>query len=680
MLCLLDWSSRRCGYISLFFFLVIETGFLKAQMPVDTLAADTLPVFSATAAPAFIYATRNRSPFTTSSVSNTDISFLQEPTIEPLLNATPGLWMQTGALNTNRISIRGIGYNEPFATTGIKVYLDEIPLTNGAGESSIEDIHPLILSGIDIWRGPSSAIWGSGLGGMIHLKTMMPTYDVVSSKLQLGSFGRLQYDHHAAFRYGKKDQMATTLHYQRLQDDGYRNNNEYRKHSLTWLQHWASNRTWQLSSFIHAIDLQAFIPSSINEIDFRDQPHIAAPGWGDVRANEDYIKYIAGVHLSLFALPDVTYKGALYSTFFDSDEVRPFNVLHESNLSYGMRHRVSWHVRPGAYVHIGMEYYHEDYKFSTFETLADGTAGSLLSDYAEDRTYVNGFIQSEFDLSARWFLFAGLHVAQNRLSGVSLKSNFPLALYPTLGTSYEVGKEMILTASVSRGYASLSLDDILNSSGQIATGIKPETGWSEELSFQLGKRNRKFMRIGVYNMHIDNTIVTVRPDENTFEKQNLGESLHQGLEGEGGFILFEGKLDVSSVYTLQFNQSGLSGDREFLEGYPRHRVVNTIHYYPAKEWEWHVTHAYRSGISLQKADSEAENVLHLVNLGSTYHLDAGQHWRFSLSGHIHNLFNTHHASMFVINPAAVPTQFPRYFYPGKPRAVYVSFQVQYRFV
>ncbi len=140
---------------------------------VDTLTTDTFTYF-VIATPVTVHASSMVVPFTIATINQADINQLTAPTIEPLLNATPGLWMQSGALNTNRISIRGVGYREPFATTGIKIYLDEIPLTNGVGESSIEDIHPHILSGIDIWRGPSSALWGSGLGGMIHLKSQVP--------------------------------------------------------------------------------------------------------------------------------------------------------------------------------------------------------------------------------------------------------------------------------------------------------------------------------------------------------------------------------------------------------------------------------------------------------------------------------------------------------------------------
>src|SRR5688572_14250493 len=89
---------------------------IYGQVPGDTIPADSTPAFSVIAAPAFVYASSTRNPFSVSTISADKIEKLAEPSIEPLLNAVPGVWMQTGALNTNRISIRGVGYREPFAT------------------------------------------------------------------------------------------------------------------------------------------------------------------------------------------------------------------------------------------------------------------------------------------------------------------------------------------------------------------------------------------------------------------------------------------------------------------------------------------------------------------------------------------------------------------------------------
>jgi iron complex outermembrane receptor protein len=60
--------------------------------------------------------------------------------LTPVLNRIPGVTMQQGALNTNRITIRGIGSRAQFGTTKIKAYFDGIPLTTGDGETTLDDL------------------------------------------------------------------------------------------------------------------------------------------------------------------------------------------------------------------------------------------------------------------------------------------------------------------------------------------------------------------------------------------------------------------------------------------------------------------------------------------------------------------------------------------------------------
>ena len=59
----------------------------------------------------------------------------------------------------------------------IKAYLDGIPITNGSGETELEDIDLSILNGLTVYKGPSSSIYGAGLGGMINLEVPDAIYN-----------------------------------------------------------------------------------------------------------------------------------------------------------------------------------------------------------------------------------------------------------------------------------------------------------------------------------------------------------------------------------------------------------------------------------------------------------------------------------------------------------------------
>jgi iron complex outermembrane receptor protein len=71
--------------------------------------------------------------------------------------------MQQGALNTSRISIRGIGSLLPVWNPENKTYFEGIPLTNAEGESTIEDIEMETIKHRNHQR-TNSTSFGSGFG------------------------------------------------------------------------------------------------------------------------------------------------------------------------------------------------------------------------------------------------------------------------------------------------------------------------------------------------------------------------------------------------------------------------------------------------------------------------------------------------------------------------------------
>ena len=86
-------------------------------------------------------------------ISLKDIEISNNTDFAPILNRTPGVFMQSGALNTNRITIRGIGSRNLFGTAKIRAYFKDIPLTNGSGEKTIEDFELASISRFEIIKG-----------------------------------------------------------------------------------------------------------------------------------------------------------------------------------------------------------------------------------------------------------------------------------------------------------------------------------------------------------------------------------------------------------------------------------------------------------------------------------------------------------------------------------------------
>ena len=81
---------------------------------------------------------------------------ISDISIESGLNEIPGIYMHTGSLNTNRITIRGMGSRSPYSTNKIKSYINNIPLSNGVGETTIEDLGISLFNQIEMKNFPTS--------------------------------------------------------------------------------------------------------------------------------------------------------------------------------------------------------------------------------------------------------------------------------------------------------------------------------------------------------------------------------------------------------------------------------------------------------------------------------------------------------------------------------------------
>jgi iron complex outermembrane receptor protein len=67
-------------------------------------------------------------------INRTDLNKGDGVILTSVLNKIPGVYMQQGALNTNRIH-RGIGSRAQYGTQKIKAYYEGIPLTTAEGSS-----------------------------------------------------------------------------------------------------------------------------------------------------------------------------------------------------------------------------------------------------------------------------------------------------------------------------------------------------------------------------------------------------------------------------------------------------------------------------------------------------------------------------------------------------------------
>ncbi|MEO1626643.1 MAG: TonB-dependent receptor plug domain-containing protein [Bacteroidota bacterium] len=217
--------------------------------------------------------------------------------LQPALNRIPGVYMHSGALNTNRITIRGIGNRSRFSTTKLRAFINDIPLTSGIGETTLEDIDLSLINSVGLTKGPVSSRYGAALGGTLHLSPAIFDWKYKTNFQlggQMGSYGLRRFT--SQFNYVSKERKSRlSVNFNQLERDGYRDNNNYRRQIMSIMGHWRLDSRNKVSIYAHHINLDAQIPSSLNREDYDARPGAAAFVWAQIAGFEDSEKLLGGI-------------------------------------------------------------------------------------------------------------------------------------------------------------------------------------------------------------------------------------------------------------------------------------------------------------------------------------------------------------------------------------------------
>jgi len=643
-------------------------------------------------------------------ISSDDIARYNNTDFAPILNRTPGVFIQSGALNTNRITIRGIGSRNLYGTSKIRAYFKDIPLTNGSGETTIEDFELASISQLEIIKGAASSVYGAGLGGVIHLKPQNAFLNESSfnSELTVGSFGLVKSVINANYGTSKNSFRAV---FSDTESDGYRENNNYNRQTITVNTNHFISKKDEVSFLASFVDLKAFIPSSINENTFINNPESAAFTWKQAQGYEDAQHGIFGIswnHDYSSSLKQVT---SIFTSFRDAYEPRPFDILKENTHAIGIRSRVLGNdllFKNSFNWTLGVELFNDTYTYGTFENLykdfppnTGSVEGNQLSHYKERRYYYNIFAEADYEISKKTTISIGLNL--NKTS-YNLKDKFPVSIEnkdqsgsynykdivsPKFGISHLLTKQISLFSSVSHGFSPISLQETLLPDGQINTAMKPETGWN----YEIGTRgtfltNRFKFNASMYRLDVKNLLVPRRTAEDQFIGVNAGKTQHDGLELAVNYKwLDQEKISISTFlnYTLNHyiftdfidDTKDFSGNE--LTGVPSDIFNAGIDFQTLFGFYGNINYQFVSSMPITDSNSLYSDNYNLINLKIGYQTNLTKKLKLNTFLGVNNVFNEFYASQILINASGFGGSAPRYYYPGNPVNYYAGINLSYLF-
>lgn len=624
-----------------------------------------------------------------------------------VLNKIPGLTMQQGALNTNRITIRGIGARAQYGTNKIKAYFDGIPLTTGEGETTIDAIDLASIEKIEIIKGPNSTSFGSGLGGVIQLFSRETPLLASFGKatVTFGSFGLLQQRLSAGYDDSKTNIFSS---YTDLQTDGFRANSSYNRKSLNLhgKQKMGSNG---ILSFLGTFTrLKAFIPSSINETDLKNSPEKAASTWAAAQGYESYDQSLFGLGYDHRFSEKWSMQTSVFSNFKDAYEPRPFDILKDKTSSVGFRSNVNYKDQVFSLpfeLSFGSELLTENYKYSLFKNgyQSQPGQGSIQGDefsaINQNRNYSNYFLQMELWISAKLHLETGValnttkysleDVFYTNSSGQKTPFTFGKVCSPRVGLSYKVSPVKNIFTSVSKGFSVPSVAETLTPEGRINTDLKPEIGVNYELGFKGNwLRNKVYTEVTFYTTQINNLLVARRTANDQYVGINAGSSSHSGLEFLVNYaLLVLPQLQITPYFSGAVNafkfKEFLDGDADYsgnqLTGVPENQFNFGVDLNTKNGFTVNTSFRTMGAIPLNDSNTKYSERYALLDIKTTYVFTILSVLKTELNAGINNASNTKYAANILPNAVGFGTAAPRYFYPGNPVNWYGGFSVTYFF-
>jgi iron complex outermembrane receptor protein len=445
--------------------------------------------------------------------------------------------------------------------------------------------------------------------------------------------------------------------------------------------------------------MKAFIPSSLSEQDYRNNPEAAAQNWQDAAGYEKNRQVIQGLTVKSRYGAVFSQETTLYGVSRKGDERRPFNILGDKHTAGGMRTILTaedvLNGKSDLSLQAGGSYRYGRYFWNTSETLPEGESGALLTDQKQNRHQGALFLFAAYrigDITAE----AGLNVSA---IGYTTSSNMdsnnedyerynPGAVaLPYFFARYQLTPHTDLYATTGRGHASPVYEEAIDSEGNIDTGLLPEYSWKREAGMKTETAHFTFQG-ALYHNSVSNQLITKRLAEDRYIKENAGETDFSGVEAVMGVRLFSNKvLSINADINYSYSQykfkefvdenNDYSGNK--VPGIPAHQggVVLSIHMW--NKLQLHYRWSGMSKMPMNDANNKYYGGHQLMNLHLTYREQILKKLHLTTFARAGNIGGVHYASMILVNARGFGGAEPRYYYPGAPTNFQAGVRLNYNF-
>lgn len=637
-------------------------------------------------------------PASVSAIDKAQLGLQPDNSFVSALNSVPGVRAEERSPGSYRLSIRGSLLRSPFGIRDVKIYYDEIPLTDAGGNSYLNAVDINSINHIEILKGPDGSLFGANSGGVVLLSPVNWRSDssFVSLGLNGGSYG-LIHDNATIQQKSGNNLLNLSQGYETYH--GYRQNSDMHRQFVQAADQWNYSGKDELRVLGFYSDLHYETPGGLTFAQYQTMPRSArlptkfVPGAIQQKIAIGTKMLLGGVANELHINDRLRNVLSVFGSYVDFSN--PFITNYEQRYegTYGLRTYFELNSKPqtdyGWKINLGLEWQQTNSDINNYGNRAGvrDTAQTLDKIHTNQHFFFTRYV---FDLYNRWHAEAALslnfynykfrNMYPNAETGFTDR-DFTAQLMPRVALSYDVTNNFIWRASISRGYSTPTTAEIRPTDNVINTGLQAENGWNYETGFRLRNIDQTmFLDASVFYYVLHNAILLhINPDE-TETYLNSGGTRQPGFELYFSDWLIR-QRSTSFIRGMQFNESVTfdkftfngNNDGKQLTGVPGQVFVSSLQLKFPERIYLYLEHNYTARIPLTDANTVFADHYNLVQAKAGWQFVANRKSKFEIYAGVGNLLNEKYSLGNDLNAVG-----NRYYNPAPLRNYYIGFNAGFK--
>ena len=483
-------------------------------------------------------------------VSQSQLERFSNSNILPALNATAGVKMEERSPGSYRINIRGSTLRSPFGVRNVKIYWNDLPLTDPGGNTYLNQLAYYNFNSIEIIKGPGSSLYGAGSGGVILINGLPDKWTQGADATYInGSYGLSSIN--AQVRLGQEDHR-NLFSYSHQTSDGYRYHSSMRRDVVNWQTSIKANERQELKASVLYGDLYYQTPGGLTQAEYNVNPRSARPKSGTLPSADQamasiYQKtFLAGISNKFILSDNWQNTSVLYGAFtqFRNPTFRTYERRTEPHFGGRTSFKYNKNLHIGQLqILFGGEGQKGFFNTKTFVNL-NGNPGAVQTDDDLNNWTYFVFVQADLHLKKNWNITTGASINRSSVTITRLsvpnftpvKRTYSNQLAPRIALSKKIIGNVWLYASVAKGFSPPTVAELLPGTVNINLALQPEEGNNYEAGFKSSWLKEKlYIEVNAFTYRLSNAIVVRKDAVNGDYYINAGTTRQKGIEVQSSY-------------------------------------------------------------------------------------------------------------------------------------------------